>query len=194
MPKPGSRNTLTPKNVTYTRSTSSGVQTVTGTVHTAPERAPAQRPSRQTQELPEGHRFAAFVSDEGKANVQNFIKSNYGPRAANLVFSKNAKFHGIVGPDNKIKAAGEVKRMSWAMSELGHLTVDTASRNAGLGMHMLRQLEQKTETPIAMLTSKNSSVMRMADELGFEKMSAVKGPSGDTIHVYTKTLKPANEE
>lgn len=189
MPKPGSRNTLTPKNVVYSRATTSGVQTVNSTVHTANvDRTPN---THTTKQLPEGHRHANFVSDTGKANVQNFIKNNYGDGAERITFSSSATFHGIVGPDNKIVAAGEVKKMSWAMSELGHLTVAPQARGKGLGASMLEYLESKTKTPIALITTKNPSVEHMSENMGFAKMSTVQGPSGDNVSVYTKTLKPA---
>lgn len=190
MPKPGSRNTLTPKNVVYSRTTSSGTtQIVDSTVHVAPKKQHSINDKNQSK-LPAEHRFTSFVSDKGRDNVQKFIKDNYGTGSENIKFNSTNKMYGIIGPGNTIKAAGEIKKLTWAMSELAHLTVHPDARGQGLGKSMLSYLEQQTTTPMSMITSKNPTVMRMANDMGFTKISDIAGPSNDKVSMYVKTLKP----
>lgn len=190
--RPGSRNTLTPRNVTYTRSTQSGVQTVNSTVHVAPERNPGDRHSN-SRPLPEGHSFKKFTQPDEISKVKEFYRESYGPGSARFLYPEGTKFFGITGPDGKIKAAGELMKMNWVMSEVKHLTVAPSARGAGFGNKMLDHIESQTTTPMITATSKNPISIHMFESRGYNKAGVVQGPSGDNINVYTKNLKPADE-
>jgi GNAT superfamily N-acetyltransferase len=181
-----SKKALRPKKITYTRLKNGNTEIVNSTVHVRDKEISKGRIKKEP-DLPDGYRFTAFTSDKGKRNIKNFIERSYGSDRE-FIYPANTKFYGIVGPDRKIKAAGEVYRMNWAMSESRHLVVDPDERGAGFGKKMLEYLDHKTETPVNTLTTKNPYVERMARTLNYEKQRNAEGPSGDEIGIYIKNM------
>ena len=179
---------LTPKKTTYTRIRNGNVEIVQGTVYTNPNKDQKQlKAKKQTISLPKGYRFTKFVSAKGKKNIKDFIRREYGADR-NFSFPKRTEFFGIVGPDKKIVAAGEVWRMNWAISEIRHLVVSKKARGKGLGSKLHKYLESKVTTPVVMFTTKHPAVKKIAERNGYRLQNETRGPSGDKVAIYIKNI------
>lgn len=195
---------LRPKSVTYNRQVNGTMQTVNGTVHVA-DREPTSSSYRHSNDsnadrdfanrpktapaLPEGLKYTSFISDAGKENIKNFIQRNYGEEGRTFHFGESAKFFGIVDTNTRrIVAAGEVQRTSWHTSEMKHAVVDPMRRGQNLGSAIIAHLEDNVSTPVATLTTKLPQVKSIVERAGYDKQTEVRGPSGDMISIYNKTL------